>query len=137
MKPRPRPYDPFATLHPVAPAAPQQRQVAANDAVTRSRMATPSRGPLSVLEEKHPGMVQAILLMWGHPEMNAYFDRLWLADGTQTPIDPEAMSELMVLAQVHHMLQPQRPQRSLATIYGTAYSSSSKRDVWDDVPRRR
>jgi hypothetical protein len=96
----------------------------------------PLAGPRSVLEERHPGMVQAILLMWGHPEMNAYFDRLWLADGSQTPIDPEAMSELMVLAQVHHMLMPQRPQTSLATIYGTAYTPG-KRDVWEDVPRRR
>ncbi|HEU0201447.1 MAG TPA: hypothetical protein VFR86_13560 [Burkholderiaceae bacterium] len=133
MKPRPRPYDPFASLSP--PVQPQQRQ-AANDAVTRSQSARPSTNGRSVLEERYPGMVQAITLMWGHPEMNAYFDRLWLADGTQTPIDPEAMSELMVLAQVHHNLIPQRPQRSLANIYGTAYTPA-KRDVWEDVPRRR
>jgi len=82
-------------------------------------------------------MAQAISLMWGYPEMNAYFDRLWLADGSQTPIDPEAMSELMLLAQIHQAIVPQRPGRSLATIYGTDYARGGHSDVWDDVPRRR
>jgi len=81
-------------------------------------------------------MAQAITLMWGYPELNAYFDRFWLADGTQTPIDPEAMSELMLLAHIHQSLVPQRPPRSLASIYGTDYTKGS-RDVWEDVPRRR
>ncbi len=94
------------------------------------------RADRSALEERHPAIANAILLMWGYPEMNAYFDRLWLADGTQTPIDPEAMSELMLLSRVHQVLVPQRPARSLASIYGAA-PKSSKRDVWDDVPRRR
>jgi hypothetical protein len=82
-------------------------------------------------------MAQAISLMWGYPEMNAYFDRLWLADGSQTPIDPEAMSELMLLAQIHQAIVPQRPGRSLATMYGTDYARGGRSDVWDDVPRRR
>lgn len=81
-------------------------------------------------------MVQAITLMWGYPELNAYFDRLWLADGSQSPIDPDAMSELMLLARMHQSLVSQRPARSLATIYG-ADSGGHRRDVWEDVPRRR
>ena len=82
-------------------------------------------------------MVQAISLMWGYPELNAYFDRLWIADGTQTPIDPEAMSELMLLAQVHQALVPQRPARSLASIYGADRNVGRRKDLWDDVPSRR
>jgi hypothetical protein len=130
MKPRIRPYNPFANLQ--APAA----SPAANDPMSRAAP-TPRTSGRSVLESRYPGMVQAITLMWGYPELNAYFDRLWLADGTQTPIDPEAMSELMLLAQIHQQLVPQRPARSLASIYGTDYASPRKRDVWADVPRRR
>ena len=130
MKPRLRSYDPFADLHPRLP------QPAANDAVTPRAPLTTGSGQ-SVLELRHPGMAQAICLMWGYPELNAYFDRLWLADGSPTPIVPEAMSELMLLAQIHQSIVPQRPGRSLATIYGTDYTRSARRDVWEDIPKRR
>jgi hypothetical protein len=132
MKPRLRSYDPFANALPHVP------QAAANDAVTRTAEPAPIKGNgRSVIEARYPGMAQAISLMWGYPEMNAYFDRLWLADGSQTPIDPEAMSELMLLAQVHQVIVPQRPGRSLSTIYGTDYARAGRHDVWEDVPRRR
>ncbi len=132
MKPRLRSYDPFAN------ALPNLAQPAANDAVTRTAPATSLKeNGKSVIEARYPGMAQAIGLMWGYPELNAYFDRLWLADGSQTPIDPEAMSELMLLAQIHQAIVPQRPGRSLSNIYGTDYSGGARKDVWDDVPRRR
>jgi len=47
------------------------------------------------------------------------------------------MSELMLLAQIHQVLIPQRPGRSLATIYGTDYGRGGRRDVWEDIPPRR
>jgi hypothetical protein len=134
MKPRLRSYDPFANLHP------QRQQPAANDAVTRITPPTAAKtkgNSRSVVESRYPGMLQAISLMWGYPELNAYFDRLWLADGSQTPIDPEAMSELMLLAQIHQSIVPQRPGRTLATIYGTDYTRGRRKDVWEDVPPRR
>lgn len=130
MKPRPRSYDPFArlpTLSPparaTAPAAPARRAPDARDR--------------SVLETRYPGMAHAITLLWGHPEMNEYFRKLWLADGSQTPLEPDAMSELMLLAQVHLHIVPEKPQRTLASIYGTAYRAPAKRDVWEDVNWRR
>lgn len=130
MKPRPRFYDPFArlqTLSPLvtkrAPAAPAQRAPDAHDR--------------SVLETRYPGMAHAITLLWGYPEMNEYFRKLWLADESLTPIEPEAMSELMLLAQVHLHIVPEKPQRTLASIYGTAYDNPAKRDVWEHVTRRR
>jgi hypothetical protein len=99
-----------------------------HDPVTRNR---------SVLEACHPDIVQAVTLLWGYPEMNAYFEKLWMADGNQAPIAPEAMSELMLLAGVHRWLTPQKPTRNLASIYDASAAPARQRDVWGDVPRRR
>ncbi len=99
----------------------------------------PSRQP-SVLEAFHPDIVQAITLLWGHPEMNQYFEKLWLDDGTRSPIAPEAMSELMLLASVHRWLAPQLPTRTMASIYDASHPEHAlrrRKDIWDDVPRRR
>jgi hypothetical protein len=130
MKPRPRSYDPFARLHTLSPPAREGLSAA------RARSASDARDR-SVLETRYPGIAHAITLMWGYPEMNAYFRKLWLADGNQTPIEPDAMSELMLLAQVHLHIVPEKPQRTLASIYGTAYDMPVKRDVWEDVNGRR
>jgi hypothetical protein len=93
----------------------------------------------SVLEAQRPDIVQAITLLWGYPEMNTYFEKLWLDDGTEMrrPLTPEAMSELMLLAGVHQWLAPHRPARNMASIYDASYASARRRDIWDDVPRRR
>lgn len=130
MKPRLRSYDPFARLPTLSPPA----RAALPNAV--ARRATDARDR-SVLETRYPGIAHAITLLWGHPEMNEYFRKLWLADGNQTPIEPDAMSELMLLAQVHLHIVPDKPQRTLASIYGTAYNTPAKRDVWEDVIWRR
>ena len=37
-------------------------------------------GRPSVLEAAHPDIVEAIVLLWGYPEMNVYFQKLWLND---------------------------------------------------------
>ena len=99
-----------------------------HDQVSRNR---------SVLEACHPDIVQAISLLWGYPEMNAYFEKLWMADGNHAPIAPEAMSELMLLAGVHRWLTPHRPTRNLASIYDASAAPPRQHDVWGDVPRRR
>jgi hypothetical protein len=146
MVQRYRSFDPFdlarntvqAPARPTASPRPATR-TAANDPVRPQRAAAPTDGR-SVIEARYPQMACAIELLWGHAEMNLYFEKLWLADGNQGPIDPEAMSELMLLAQIHHLLVPNRPQRSLATIYGSAYARDSQRasrDIWDVEPRRR
>jgi len=99
-----------------------------------------STSPLSVLEVRRPDMARAITLLWGHPEMDEYFQRLWLSDGNQLPIDPDAMSELMLLAQVHRVLFPRRPERSLANIYGgdrLHESPANSGDPWAEIPPRR
>jgi len=105
----------------------------------RGGLQAASREP-SVLEAFHPDIVQAITLLWGYPEMNQYFEKLWLDDGTRSPITPEAMSELMLLAGVHRWLAPQLPVRTMASIYDASHPAHAVRrpkDIWDDVPRRR
>ncbi len=108
--------------------------------VAPASRAVPAKSADSTLESRHPEIVRAISLLWGFPEMNDYFDRIWLADGSHGPIDPDAMSDLMFLARVHQMIVPQRPGRSLASIYGSnrLYDpSSTGHDPWSDVPPRR
>jgi hypothetical protein len=94
----------------------------------------------SIVEARHPEIARAISLLWGYPELNEYFDRLWLADGAHGPIDPDAMSELMLLSRVHQNIVPQRPGRSLAAFYGANHvheTPGRPRDPWGDVPPRR
>lgn len=114
---------------------------AANDvrALLPRQRPAPSREP-SVLEQRHPDIARAVTLLWGHPEMNEYFSRLWLADGRHGPIDPEAMSELMVLARVHQGVTPRVSGRSLAAILGSDRMYDTARDgadPWSGVPERR
>jgi len=117
---------------PAAPPAPVLRRddLAARDALVGE----------SVLEARHPEVARAVMLMWGHPELNEYFERLWLADGNLGPLDPDAMSELMLLARIHQGLVPHRPGRSLAAMYGPKHDPDKhprRSDPWRDVPPRR
>jgi hypothetical protein len=136
MKPRHEPY-----YRPMTASRASQGASATHGAVRAvSGGADKAAHQQSVLEAQHPEIVQAVTLLWGYPEMNQYFEKLWLDDGTGRPIAPEAMSELMLLAGVHRWLTPQRPARTMASIYDASSRLSSPnrhRDVWADVPRRR
>ena len=96
---------------------------------------------LSIIEARHPDIARAITLLWGYPEMNEYFERIWVADGFHAPIDPDAMSELMLLGRLHQAITPQRPGRSMASILSNnrwqQTSSGPAPDPWREVPRRR
>lgn len=150
MKPRSRSLDPFANLHTrsgpttttaantSAPWLNSQTGVRPNtmpasamkpQGFSKEPQAKPDQ---SVLEAKYPGMAQAVTLLWGHPEMNAYFERIWMADNVQTPLHPEAMAELMLLARIHQNLKPQRPIQTLThTNYGSEYKLPMRRDRWE------
>jgi hypothetical protein len=119
------------------PDRPDPAETVAVASAARVAPASVTRRP-SVLEAQHPEIVQAVTLLWGYPEMNTYFEKLWLDDGSGTgrPLAPEAMSELMLLAGVHQWLTPQRPCRTMASIYD-ASTRRQDRDVWADIPRRR
>jgi hypothetical protein len=126
-------YDSFYTS---IPSLGRHETAAAETGISPRPVDAVHRKP-SVLESLHPEFVQAITLLWGHPEMNLYFERLWLDDGSRAPIAPEAMSELMLLAGVHQWLTPQRPSRNMASFYDTVSCPKLSGDVWDSVPRRR
>jgi hypothetical protein len=129
MKPRPRSYDPFATLYTQRPATlTPATDLFRQPAVERAPIPT---DPRSVLEQRYPHIVRALTLMWGHPEMNAYFDSLWLQDGNREGFHPEAMSELMLLAHMHQMLVPTRPKATMAKIYSPANEQPSRPSRYD------
>ncbi len=138
MKPRLRSYDPFASLYTLSSATQGPRTTtAANDA---ARPPSPRPDGQSVLELRYPGMAHAISLLWGQPEMNAYFNKLWLADERSAPIEPDAMSELMFLAQVHQWIVPNKPQTQMGTMYGSAFrnvEAPRRRDPWEDFTSSR
>ncbi|MCU0951890.1 MAG: hypothetical protein MUC68_12750 [Burkholderiaceae bacterium] len=127
MKPRLRSYDPLDVRMPHRPAA---------AASVSSAMGDGQLNGLSKLERRYPHIAKALTLLWGYPEMNDYFAKLWLSDSD--PIDPEAMADLMLLARVHRELSPSRATTQPQSIYGTAYGDTpSRRDVWGDATLRR
>ena len=66
----------------------------------------------SVLEERFSDVARSIGLMWGYPELNEYFGRIWRGDMPGGPqLDPEALAELMLLARVHQVICPDRPRQ--------------------------
>jgi hypothetical protein len=134
MKPR---YDTYYRTIPDLGGKRHAAESADRPARAPSCSSDPAVRHSSVLEAFHPEIAQAVTLLWGYPEMNAYFEKLWLADGNQAPIAPEAMSELMLLAGVHRWLSPPRPERTMASIYDASAAPLRQRNVWDDVPRRR
>ena len=72
---------------------------------------------MSVLETKHPAIAKAVVVLWGSREMNEYLTQLCLGDGIE-PIDPDAMSDLMLLSRIHHSVVPNHPNpHSMAALY--------------------
>lgn len=130
MKPQLRSHDPFAALE-TRISAP----VGTVPATARSSVKMNEAEALSRLERHYPAIVQALTLLWGYPEMNEYFHKLWLSS---EPVDPEAMADLMLLARVHQQLVPHRPLPQARSIYGRQYAGGAQGDAWEGVrPARR
>ncbi len=57
---------------------------------------------ITLLESRFPRVANAILLLWGNPEMDTYFAKLVVDDrGDREGFPPEVMSDLMFLATLH------------------------------------
>jgi len=126
-----RSCDPFAALD-ARSMVPLSRS---NAALTSGDWTARAQAP-SLLERRYPQMARAISLLWGYPEMNAYFGKLWLPDGQAEPIDPEVMADLMLLARLHLDIVP--TTNASPSPYGRSYPQRPGRsDVWADVPNRR
>ncbi len=86
---------------------------------------TPAPAPstklrLSVLERRHPAVIQTLRLLWGYPELNQYFEKVYSGRDSSLNLAPDAMAELMVLAGVHQRICPQRPAARIEELYGSA-----------------
>lgn len=90
-------------------------------------------GCVSVLERRHPDVVQTLRLLWGYPELNQYFEKIYSGRDVSLDLAPDAMAELMVLASVHQRICPHRPAASVQELYG----SSRLSDPWKPARLRR
>jgi tankyrase len=75
----------------------------------------------SFIEEKYPRICQQLALMWGHPELEKWFEKMWIDDrGTRQGFPPEVMSELMFVSSLHQVayptLGPQFANRAIDTV---------------------
>jgi hypothetical protein len=62
------------------------------------------------LEEKFARIVTQITLMWGYPEMDTFFNKLWIDDrGDRAGFPKAVMEDLMFLASLHQAAYPPQP----------------------------
>lgn len=106
----------------------------APNASTRQTADAPvSESCLSILERRHPAVIQTLRLLWGYPELNQYFEKVYSGRDSSLNLAPDAMAELMVLASVHQRICPHRPPASVQELYG----SSRLSDTWKPARLRR
>jgi hypothetical protein len=87
----------------------------------------------SVVESRYPAVVRALTLLWGHPEMNQYFEKVWSGRDPSLSLEPDAMAELMLLAAVHRRVCPYQPAKSVEDFYGAGRWA----DTWKPARVRR
>jgi len=61
----------------------------------------------SQIEARFPRIASAITLLWGNPEMDAYFTRIMVDErGDREGFPPEVMAEILFLANLHTNAYP-------------------------------
>ena len=88
---------------------------------------------LSILERRHPAVIQTLRLLWGYPELNQYFEKVYSGRDSSLNLAPDAMAELMVLASVHQRICPHRPAASAQEVHG----SNRLSEPWKPARLRR
>ena len=88
---------------------------------------------LSVLERRHPAVIRTLRLLWGFPELNQYFEKVYSGRDSLLNLAPDAMAELMVLAGVHQRICPHRPLASVKEVHGSGRWS----EPWQPARLRR
>lgn len=67
---------------------------------------------LSVLESKHPAVLRTVSLLWGHPELTHFIERVAAGlDPRLAHIEPAALAELMLLGEIHRSICPRSDRR--------------------------
>ncbi len=92
-----------------------------------------SEASVSVLERRHPAVIQTLRLLWGYPELNQYFEKVYSGRDSSLNLAPDAMAELMVLAGVHQRICPHRPTASVQEVHGSGRWS----EPWQPARLRR
>ncbi len=106
----------------------------ASTATPRGASASPvDQASLSVLERRHPAVIQTLRLLWGYPELNQYFEKVYSGRDSSLNLAPDAMAELMVLAAVHQRICPHRPAARAEDIHGAGRWS----EPWKPARLRR
>jgi hypothetical protein len=88
---------------------------------------------LSVLEQRYPAVIRALTLLWGYPEMNQYFEKISSGQDPTLSLEPAALAELMVLADVHRRICPYQPVKKVEDFYGPGRWA----DPWTPARPRR
>ena len=88
---------------------------------------------LSILEQRHPAVIESLRLLWGYPELNQYFDKVNSGCDASLNFAPDAMAELMVLASLHQRICPHRPPVAPADVFGGGRWA----DTWKTARPRR
>jgi len=102
-------------------------------ALRRAASARGDVGESSVLERQYPAVVRALTLLWGFPEMNQYFEKVWSGQDPSLNLEPAALSELMMLAAIHQRICPHTPARKVEELYGAGRWA----DTWKPARPRR
>lgn len=93
----------------------------------------PAQTDLSVLEQRHPAVIQTLRLLWGFPELNQYFEKVYSGRDASLNLAPDAMAELMLLGNVHRHICAHRPAQSVDEVYGAGRWA----DTWKPARLRR
>lgn len=86
----------------------------------------------SVIEDRYPAVARSLTLLWGYPEMNQYFEKIASGQDPSIQLDPAALSEIMVLADIHRRICPYAPAKRVADLYGPGRWS----EPWTSAGRR-
>ena len=65
-----------------------------------------------MLESNHPAVVRTVALLWGHPELTDFIERVAAGlDPRLAHIEPAALAELMLLGEIHRLICPRHDRR--------------------------
>lgn len=71
---------------------------------------------MSVLERSYPAVVRTVSLLWGHPELTDFIERVAAGlDPRLAHIEPAALAELMLLGEVHRSICPRQGRKIVET----------------------
>jgi hypothetical protein len=94
-----------STLQPVSQPMPPPVQQS-----SQAALQAPVQTGKTELEANFARIAAQITLLWGYPEMDTFFSKLWIDDrGNRAGFPRPVMEDLMFLASLHQCAHPQNP----------------------------